>query len=573
MKQFLSKSVGGLFNYFRAPRTNTSATGVTNSAVSDTPSATSICPSCDRKFNPDSVPHYQLPVRLVQVSKRHVYVVKDLCHVCVESARKYSIFSHVWGQTYNRYSSEELRVYGITWTVPLRHKKKMDFLFDVAAQKKSEFFWLDVLCMNQDATGSQPELTSMHQYYTNASVCLAILEGLQVGALKSLADTKSIEAVENADRVLRKEFFHVDIAVLSRDVTRQILLYIGAVVNCEWFSRVWTFQELGLPTHIEFFADNGENIDGSTLVRYGRLVNSRRLKYKYTEIDIERIVKKINELRDMRDAATGYASLQAADVLRLVKDRNCRFQQDKVFGTMSLLPYANSVRIDGVKTLNEAVQRLANAAFVAGDYSLLAFSGASQQKSGHRWVPSLEDDATFKELGLSAVSALSASVVDNSLILRGIRTKVISAIPLSSIKDLVAKASEALSISEDEARILLFGSLSLSPKNPRDQSDIFKLHSEITEKALASQLGDDLFLIISKIEDTRVVSVGSGNLTDLDKKNGECTILHTQDFAGKSLAVLSYSEEKASNLRVGYAWVMNSEKSLWDMHQSEFIMD
>ncbi|KAJ1551065.1 hypothetical protein HK096_003375 [Nowakowskiella sp. JEL0078] len=553
-----------------------------------------LCPNCEQFFDPSRRPRYLLPVRLINITRRHVIKTNELCASCLDQAREYSIFSHVWGQI-NRLKPVDLGVTGIEWTIPLRQPAKLNYLLSLAENWPPRFAWIDVLCMDQgvhdDQSPPQPELIFMHQYYRNARVCIAVLEDLSAGPLAYLAQTANLEVVENADRVLRKDFFHVDVAVLTRNDTRKILINMAAVVQCEWFSRVWTFQELGLPADIEFYSSTGEHINGNVLARYGRIANSRRLKYQYQEIELDKAIKKINELRDMRDAAMGSASLKAADVLRLVENRFSRFERDRVFGSISLLPYASQIDIKGVESLNQAVERLAHAALNAGDYSILAFKGPTQKRIGCRWIPSLEEGANFQELGIIS-SSIPARVTVNGLHVRGVRTVITHTIALSSTRDLIPKTAETLSITEEDAKILLYSGLSLAPDTSLS-TDVFKLHCDITEKALSAQLGDNPVLFLASVDNIKVLAVGTLSLNDISHVASECVILSVNDFAGKMLAILTHTNSKKDNdtfrseggengwsnsdgstiyHRVGYALVIHTGKPVWDLPWSDNII-
>ncbi|KAJ3034361.1 hypothetical protein HDV00_005169 [Rhizophlyctis rosea] len=539
------------------------------------PATTSICTLCQRPYDPTARPHYTLPRRLIHIIKRLVVETGTLCPSCLESARDYTIFSHVWGQV-SRFPAADLGVTGIHWTVPLRTRGKLGYLLGLAERWPPRFAWLDVVCMDQgpenEISPPQPELVFMHSYYKGAVVCIAALEDLPAGPFQRLADTAKLEAVEDADRVLRKEFFNVDVAVLTRSDTRQILMDMAAVVKAEWFSRVWTFQELGLPNNIEFYNMTGENINGHVLSRYGRIANSRRLKYQYQEVDLTNTIKSINELRDMRDAAIGVAKLKAADVMRLVEGRNSRDKQDRVFGAISLLPYAAQVNVHGVQTLDEAVRRLSKAALLAGDYSLVAFIGPAQQPLGDRWIPSLERGAKYQELGLTT-SPSRAEASPSGLHVRGVIAKIEHFIPLSSTESqsLVHTLAETLSISEFDARQLVYNTLPLTPE-PTSAADVFTQHAKMTEAALTAQVGNEKALVTARADGEELV-VAVGTVGNEEEKPDQCVVLgNVKDYAGKMLAILTKrareGEEgggKERDVRVGYAFVVHTGLPVWDM--------
>ncbi|KAJ3337866.1 hypothetical protein HDU83_008446 [Entophlyctis luteolus] len=635
-----------------------------DSSISQSPQ--SHCKACSRLFYPldnsasaspsptsaASSVAQRLPVRLLHLPTSTILQpTKHLCYDCLEKAHDYAIVSHVWGEV-RPFSRDVLGLSehsDMTWRVPLKSVQKLSLILSTArglsfstfaasgssarastadprdpvssdSSRNIEFLWMDVLCMDQDlgASKPQPELIRMGDYYRNAAVCLAFLEDTPNSTLRALSDTGALEAVENADRVLRKEFFHVDAAVLPVATTARILVNLSMVVKSEWFTRVWTFQELGTPKSILFFGYDEEHnsdrnqgdinarshqtfqgIGGHVLSRYGRIANSRRLKTRYDEqlgltASLEKTITRINELRDLRDAAIGSARLQAADLLRLVHTRKCLFSRDKILGTISLLPYASLMSLNGVTTSNQAFCSLLHAALQAGDWSILGFKVPGQDnRSWALGIGAYDDLETspyfYAELGLVTctpglgrlVAAQSHSNDANSnatttsgdalVLSKCVASRILSSEQVvdmrSTLLPTIRKLFQAaphnsqehetpLALSTDQAvSQFAFGLLPMAPdptthETSESFNESFANHTRLTLSALEAQLKtspSDKILVIRAVSDILILACITSTTAAAELDSGvhatHVVVTPAHDYAGKRLVLVATAND------------------------------
>ncbi|TGJ78812.1 hypothetical protein E0Z10_g9946 [Xylaria hypoxylon] len=195
----------------------------------------------------------------------------------------YDIVSYVWGEPadppYN-YNADlnmgQTKIDGLNWNIGIR-SKKVDDLKKLMCFKDVEYMWVDSVCMN-DADQDQKieELAKMFQYYKKASNCYLMLDMSEVfdpyqiaddlkfldhilsniGGASIVMDTMQLsDKLEERLMEWAKKPWISD--KLSEAAARSSGMDLG-VMNCyntcinhvkvlfnnEYFTRVWTFQEM-----------------------------------------------------------------------------------------------------------------------------------------------------------------------------------------------------------------------------------------------------------------------------------------------------------------------------------------
>jgi len=181
------------------------------------------------------------------------------------------------------------------------------------------YLWVDQLCINQNSTEDKGnEVSKMRQYYGNAEATLTAID-------ERVGDLNDIDLVDN---------------VLSK------------IVNSEWFTRSWTFQEGWLSKHTIFMFDD-KLIDGWAMagtwslnqlgyVGEGRY-NSRR--------EFDKGSKKIATPVGWVYYRDGYnendkVTMTLTQALKEIKHRGRGIPVDGVYSILGLLPYGDKVKVN-----------------------------------------------------------------------------------------------------------------------------------------------------------------------------------------------------------------------------------
>lgn len=137
---------------------------------------------------------------------------------------EYGVLSHTW----NIDAKKEV-TYGDILNNTGQEKlgyKKLQLCARLAFNWNLEYFWCDTCCINRNNDAELNEaIPSMFEWYTNATVCWAYLEG--VYGLKDVGENPKWE----------KQF-----------------------LECKWFKRGWTLQEFLAPPVVEFFSQDEKEL-------------------------------------------------------------------------------------------------------------------------------------------------------------------------------------------------------------------------------------------------------------------------------------------------------------------------
>nr|CAL30201.1 HNWD3 [Podospora anserina] len=133
----------------------------------------------------------------------------------------YAILSHTWGPDEEEVSYKDLED---GRAVSKLGYNKIQFCADQAGRDGLKLFWVDTCCINKSSsTELQEAINSMFRWYRDAAKCYVYL---------------------------------ADISTHKRNVDGSFASE-QTFLQCKWFTRGWTLQELIAPTIVEFFSKEG----------------------------------------------------------------------------------------------------------------------------------------------------------------------------------------------------------------------------------------------------------------------------------------------------------------------------
>jgi hypothetical protein len=136
----------------------------------------------------------------------------------------FAILSHTWSLKEDDEVSYQ-DVIGNTVSTKKGYQKLL-FLMARAHSDGLEYAWLDTCCMNQDSEAERSEtVRTMFQWYRKASKCYVYLSDL--GPQYDTSPGASAASLK-------------------------------AILDCRWFQRGWTVQELVAPSIVEFYSASGK---------------------------------------------------------------------------------------------------------------------------------------------------------------------------------------------------------------------------------------------------------------------------------------------------------------------------
>ncbi|KAF2964125.1 hypothetical protein GQX73_g9450 [Xylaria multiplex] len=197
----------------------------------------------------------------------------------------YDIVSYTWGGTvdpsynYNENLNKgQNRINGLEWNLGVR-REKVDDLKNLMCFKGLEYMWADSICMN-DADDQQKgeEIPKMFQYYKQAQNCYLLMDMPELfdnnQIADDLVDTMKLSS-QLEERLLAWARKPWTSDKLSEQAARASGMDLG-IMNCyntcinhvkllfnnEYFTRVWTFQEMILGKNLQIVGVKGEKMSG-----------------------------------------------------------------------------------------------------------------------------------------------------------------------------------------------------------------------------------------------------------------------------------------------------------------------
>jgi hypothetical protein len=245
-----------------------------------------------------------------------------------EEKPKYATLSYLWGECKDRVNYDENGKFA-----NLTHKGKIALNKAIKACELLgiNYLWVDQLCINQDKSeeGREErgqEVPKMRQYYGNADVTLIAID-------EKIGDLNGIDLID----------------------------VLGKIVNSEWFTRSWTFQEGWLSKHTIFMFDD-KLIDGWAMAgtwALNQLGYTEEGKYN-SRREFDKGSKKIatpvgwtyfrngynledNEKKGIKKDKVEMTLNQA---LKEIKYRGRGIPVDGIYSILGLLPYGEHVPVE-----------------------------------------------------------------------------------------------------------------------------------------------------------------------------------------------------------------------------------
>lgn len=235
-----------------------------------------------------------------------------------EEKKKYVALSYLWGECKD----------GINWDengkfANLTPKGRIALTKAIKACELLgiDCLWIDQLCINQDESREGrkergQEVPKMRQYYGDADVTLIAID-------EKVGDLSDIDLMD----ILRK------------------------IVNSEWFTRSWTFQEGWLSKHTIFMFDDklvdGWEIAGTWALNQLGYANEGRYN---SRSEFDRGTKKIATPVGWTYHRDGYSEEDKVEMtlnqaLKEIKNRGRSNPADGIYSILGLLPYGKQVEV------------------------------------------------------------------------------------------------------------------------------------------------------------------------------------------------------------------------------------
>ena len=200
----------------------------------------------------------------------------------------FDIMSYRWGRLIDPYNCG---IDGVNWDLTIS-RKKLEDIKRLMVASSVQYMWVDCLCINQaDTKEKSAEISKMYQYYMNARTCHILIDMPEVWNPQEIVDNlKDLDHVLSHMRgaALASEAMGLTKNIINRlstwankewtfgvdkSTVRSTAIDMG-VLNCystsinhvmslfgnEYFTRVWTFQEMILGKNITMWGINPKSI-------------------------------------------------------------------------------------------------------------------------------------------------------------------------------------------------------------------------------------------------------------------------------------------------------------------------
>ncbi|KAK1516300.1 hypothetical protein CABS01_06267 [Colletotrichum abscissum] len=197
---------------------------------------------------PDPKTHIRL---LTILSGRQTEELRCTCStIRLDDRPKYNALSYVWG---NREAKAQVIVNGVQVTI---NKSLAGALRRIRHDREPIVIWADALCINQnDEDEKKYQIDLMHRIYGECENCLVWMGDIVVKGDSSVAAELAARAALNALRIIARQPHDEDLgwpgqnpiatSVAGNGLTAGAALQ--SMMDCEWWQRIWTVQEVCLP--------------------------------------------------------------------------------------------------------------------------------------------------------------------------------------------------------------------------------------------------------------------------------------------------------------------------------------
>jgi hypothetical protein len=178
----------------------------------------------------------------------------------------YRCISHVWGTADKTkdYAWEGHGITNVTWKVEVREEKRKRVM--QVFKHHRGYWWMDVFCTNQE--DENKPLDVMGDIYRNCRECVCLLDTIcdvsgytsEREVWKSMAEyVKScLEVYVISNRVHEPDIsgsITEGMGTIAENLVKKYGKYFTSIQHCNWFHRVWTWQEAVLPPKLLFCSE------------------------------------------------------------------------------------------------------------------------------------------------------------------------------------------------------------------------------------------------------------------------------------------------------------------------------
>jgi hypothetical protein len=180
--------------------------------------------------------------RLIFIGDDGMSLISPLGHKEAILENGYRCISHYWGPTPPEWDHP---VKGVGWKVHVR-EEKWEQLLRVLNHYKG-YFWMDVFCTNQE--DKNKPLDVMGDIYRNCRECVCLLD--------VVCNISEFESEKDVWRYMGMKFCRHEYHILKDEgaIRKKCQAYFLSVSGCNWFKRVWTWQEAVLPPKLLFCSE------------------------------------------------------------------------------------------------------------------------------------------------------------------------------------------------------------------------------------------------------------------------------------------------------------------------------
>lgn len=355
----------------------------------------------------------ELPIKLYNIKTKQVEETQGR-----DDIKNYATLSYVWGdmkesekkkQIYKKANGEieEKEVIITKWGI-----KTLEKAIKTCKLLGIDYLWMDQLCIDQNNLEEKnQEVPKMRQYYNNSEVNL-----ISINAISHNKTAKEKNRRQFIEEVLKK------------------------IVNSEWFSRSWTFQEGLLSRQTIFMFDNCL-MDGRILAQVWGLFHSNIIDYWYAG---EYYYRKINEEPQIFVTPLGWtycnnkveakANLGLSQALAGIKNRKRIIPIDGIYSILGLLPYGSKVtpkyknwgEVYTQKELEETLLDIMKISLQSGNGSeVLSWMGSRRSEINKWWIPQIDNNGSANITGGIAIyEPKNVKITENGVVLDGYKYTV-----------------------------------------------------------------------------------------------------------------------------------------------------
>ncbi|KAI8802369.1 hypothetical protein BJ742DRAFT_833288 [Cladochytrium replicatum] len=342
--------------------------------------------------------------------------------------RKFACVSHVWGDV-TPFDMPEVK--GVTWEVPISSKEKIDRILEVmksvVATRNLDGFWMDVLCMDQSPANNKlgshysaaSQVSHMRDCFTRTDVCVAFLDitddhidslsqaiektrgnllqwasehskhSMHVIDLPQLADG-SADVDELIHRINDTEVLDVwgrgltDFNSQLFDDDPRLGEAFRMFCSDAWWNRVWCYQELVLPSNLEFVS-----LSGSAEIKFVTGKGMSLLMFARENDSFSRWDTQFDDCYFIHKGLASHFFSKTAPLpfhIYVSGDRVCSRQHDNVYGVLGLTPFAATVRPDYELPMSKLGEVICDAVDEDSTIQMLFVNGPRLRIEGKRWM-------------------------------------------------------------------------------------------------------------------------------------------------------------------------------------------